>query len=50
MKVLMFQRNLTLSLHTNICQNYVFSDKIVEKFKLIKDKLKYIQHVSVLKT
>lgn len=39
-KVLMFQSNVTLFLCINICQNSVFSDKIVEKLKLIKDKLK----------
>lgn len=35
----MFQRNMTLFLHINTCQNSVFSDKIVAKLKLLKDKL-----------
>lgn len=38
-KVLMLQRNVTLFLYINICQNSVFSGKIVEKLQLIKDKL-----------
>lgn len=44
----MLQRNVTLFLYINICQNSVFSDKLVEKLQLIKGKLK-IYHVRISK-
>lgn len=46
----MLQRNVTLFLYINICQNSVFSGKIVEKLQLSKDKLQMHTHVSISKT